>query len=415
MNTVCIDEGIFEALFEHNPVQTIAVDCDGRVIAVNKAKKESGDRLPEIGDVMYRDYAAGHNIDMHRELMQCISDGQAREFSDCIYDGKILWISIAPFSGGAVIVSEDLTHSKKMADTLAENEERLRAITDAAQDAIIMIDHEGNISFWNPAAERILGFTQEEAMGKSLHHFIAPEEFHERFYRAFMRFQERGEGAAIGKTIDLQARCKDDRIIDVQLSLSSINIDDRWHAVGILRDVTEQKAAEKAFQESEERFRRLSIIDPLTGLFNRWHFMFELKREIANAERYGQSVSAIMFDVDNFKSFNDVHGHEAGDAVPKIIGDVVQNSIRKNDIPCRIGGEEFFIILPMTTKDVARTIAFRISSILKSTDLQFDHDHITISSGVAQYTINEDVDAFVRRIDHLMMNAKKEGKDRIHF
>jgi diguanylate cyclase (GGDEF)-like protein/PAS domain S-box-containing protein len=415
MYKACKDQDIFEALFEHNPVQTIAVDRDGRVIAINKAKRDSGDRLPKIGDVMYRDYAAGHNIDMHHELMQCICDREAKEFSECIYDGKTLWISIAPFSGGAVIVSEDLTQSKKMADALKENQERLQAITDAAQDAIIMIDHKGNISFWNPAAERILGFSREEAIGRSLHHFIAPEEFHERYKKAFTRFQERGEGFAIGKTIDLQARCKDARIIDVQLSLSSINIEGNWHAVGILRDVTVQKVAERSLQESEERFRMLSITDPLTGLYNRWHFIFELKREIANTERYGQPVSAIMFDVDDFKLFNDAHGHEAGDKVLKIIGEIVQKSTRKNDIPCRIGGEEFFIILPMTTLEVARNIAFRISTVLKDADLNFDHSGITISSGVTQYDINEDIDAFVRRTDHLMMSAKKEGKDRIHL
>lgn len=415
MYDACIDQELFEALFEHNPVQTIAVDRQGKIIAVNKAKRESGDRMPEIGDVMYRDYAAGHDIDMHRELMQCISDREAKEFSDCVYDGKILWISIAPFSGGAVIVSEDLTQSKKMANALKENEERLQAITDAAQDAIIMIDNKGSVSFWNPAAERILGFSQQEAIGNHLHNLIAPKEFHERYQRAFARFQDRGEGAAIGKTIDLKAQCKDERTIDVQLSLSSISIEGHWHAVGILRDVTVQKIAERSLQESEERFRRLSITDPLTGLYNRWHFIFELKREIANTDRYGQPVSAIMFDVDDFKLFNDAHGHETGDKVLKIIGEIVQKSIRKNDIPCRIGGEEFFIILPMTTLEVARTIAFRISTVLKDVDLNFGHSGITISSGVAQYDINEDIDAFVRRTDHLMMSAKRDGKDRIHL
>ncbi|PKN37886.1 MAG: hypothetical protein CVU62_09205 [Deltaproteobacteria bacterium HGW-Deltaproteobacteria-2] len=143
----------------------------------------------------------------------------------------------------------------KMAEEkLRESEERISAITNSAHDAITMMDNNGNISYWNPSAERILGYTQEEAIGKNLHELIAPERFHPAHLAAFPEFQQTGQGNAIGKTLELAARRKDGCEIDVALSLSAVNIKGEWHAVGIIHDITERKQAEDALRKSEERY-----------------------------------------------------------------------------------------------------------------------------------------------------------------
>ncbi len=101
------------ALFQHNPIQTIVVDREGRVIKTNMAKRKSGDRVPRIGNVMYKDYAGRHEIDMHSELMKCIRNGRTKMFPELKYDDKFLNISIASFPRGAIITSHDITEQKQ--------------------------------------------------------------------------------------------------------------------------------------------------------------------------------------------------------------------------------------------------------------------------------------------------------------
>jgi len=143
-------------------------------------------------------------------------------------------------------------------EALRESEERIRAITNSAQDAITMMDNNGNISYWNPAAEYILGYTNAEAIGRNLHELLAPERFLPAQFAAFPEFQKTGRGNAIGKTLELAARRKDGREIDVALSLSVVKIEEAWHAVGIMQDITARKRAEEALRESEERYRFLA-------------------------------------------------------------------------------------------------------------------------------------------------------------
>jgi len=101
------------ALFQHNPIQIIVVDREGKVIKINTAKRKSGDRVPNIGDVMYKDYAGKHEIDMHSELMKCIRSGRTKMFPELKYDDKFLNISIASFPKGAIITSQDITEQKQ--------------------------------------------------------------------------------------------------------------------------------------------------------------------------------------------------------------------------------------------------------------------------------------------------------------
>ena len=101
------------ALFQHNPVQTVVVDQEGKVVKINMAKRKSGDRVPNIGDVMYKDYAGRHEIDMHSELMECIRSGKTKTFPELKYGYKFLNISIAPFPQGAIIASQDITGQKR--------------------------------------------------------------------------------------------------------------------------------------------------------------------------------------------------------------------------------------------------------------------------------------------------------------
>jgi hypothetical protein len=102
------------ALFQYSPATTVVVDNNGKVVKSNAAKRKSSDRLPNIGDIMYKDYASHHAIDMHSELIKCIKTGQIKSFSEMQYQDKILSITLAPFPQGAIITSEDITNRVRM-------------------------------------------------------------------------------------------------------------------------------------------------------------------------------------------------------------------------------------------------------------------------------------------------------------
>jgi len=121
------------ALFEHNPIQTIAIDNSGKVANFNMVKKTSGDRLPNIGDVMYKDYAGKHEINMHAELMECIKSKKLKRFPEMQYDGKFLDITLAPFPQGAIITSYEVTKRKKAEERIIHLNAVLHAIRNVNQ------------------------------------------------------------------------------------------------------------------------------------------------------------------------------------------------------------------------------------------------------------------------------------------
>ncbi|QOX78774.1 PAS domain S-box protein [Trichlorobacter lovleyi] len=144
-------------------------------------------------------------------------------------------------------MAQQLTEREQV---IRESEARLRSITDSAQDAILMMDAQGAITFWNPAAEQILGYHADEALGKDLHAFLAPSRYMQAYHDALPGFVRSGEGTVIGKTIELAARRKDGQEIMVSLALSSVLLHGAWHAVGILRDITEIKHYQEELLEA---------------------------------------------------------------------------------------------------------------------------------------------------------------------
>ena len=114
------------ALFEYNPIETIAVDNEGRITMFNQVNRNSGDRIPKIGDKMYKDYAGRHEIDMYTELLECIRTNKSKEFPERKYGDRFISINIAPFPHGAVITSQDITECKEAAESLKASRSELQ-------------------------------------------------------------------------------------------------------------------------------------------------------------------------------------------------------------------------------------------------------------------------------------------------
>lgn len=186
----------------------------------------------------------------------------------------------------------------------------------------------------------------------------------------------------------------------------------------------------------EARLRDLVIRDALTVLYNRRYFFYRLNSEIQRAKRYGRTFSLLIMDVDDFKKFNDRHGHLAGDALLRALAEVIASNIRRSDekpsyevdIACRYGGEEFAVILPeaaavggaaagerlrasIETRG-ATAVAERLRREIEKTDI--DGIKATISIGVSSYPEHGvDVDGLIKAADDALYVAKRKGKNRV--
>jgi len=148
-----------------------------------------------------------------------------------------------------IAIARDVTERVRAEKALWESNKRFLEMTDSVHDAFIMIDHEDNISYWNKAAERMFGYTKEEVVGKELHKTLVPKRFYENYLKGFKKFQETGQGFAIGKTLELDAVRKNGTKFPVELSLSASKIKGRWNSTGVIRDITERREAQEKLAE----------------------------------------------------------------------------------------------------------------------------------------------------------------------
>lgn len=163
--------------------------------------------------------------------------------------------------------------------------------------------------------------------------------------------------------------------------------------------------------------KKLAIIDPLTGLYNRRYFEAFMEKQLAIAGRNEQAVGLIILDIDNFKDFNDTYGHGAGDMALRGISHAIGKNIRSSDIGVRYGGEEFTIALPNTDKTTAFEVAERIRTAIEAIPFTMGpggRAAITASFGIATYSMDADnLSALIAKADDALYNAKKAGKNKI--
>jgi diguanylate cyclase (GGDEF)-like protein len=181
---------------------------------------------------------------------------------------------------------------------------------------------------------------------------------------------------------------------------------------------SERKQAEEVLRESERRYRELSIVDDLTQLYNSRHFYSQLKSEIDRANRYEQPLTLLLLDLDDFKQFNDAYGHIEGDQVLLRLGQVIKRCLRQTDSGYRYGGEEFTILLPMTTSADSIVTAERIRTEFERetfSPVSSQDVHVTLSIGLTQFKLKEEMKVFVQRADEFMYQAKRGGKNRVCF
>ncbi len=197
--------------------------------------------------------------------------GSTREIADGI-TGKVFEATGRPLMDedgriiGTVMVSRDITERNLSEQALRESEERFRAITTTAANAIILMNDGGRISYWNPAAERMFGYSSAEVMGQALHSLIAPSHYHEAIDKGLETFRATGKGPFVESTIELTAVRKDGSHFPVELATSVIDLKKKWHAMGIIRDISERKLAAAEHERMEAQLRQAQKMEAIGTL-----------------------------------------------------------------------------------------------------------------------------------------------------
>ena len=187
-------------------------------------------------------------------------------------------------------------------------------------------------------------------------------------------------------------------------------------------------AREDGLRLANAELERLSITDPLTGLFNRRYFRYRLEQELERSRRHGAPVALMLLDLDHFKRVNDLYGHGAGDVALRALADLLGRELRRVDVCARWGGEEFAVLLPDTDQRGAAVVAERVLRAVR-THLRFsappvhgparrlEHFRVTASAGVAVHASagTADADALLAAADAALYGAKSEGRDRACF
>ncbi|MBN2547901.1 MAG: GGDEF domain-containing protein [Anaerolineales bacterium] len=185
----------------------------------------------------------------------------------------------------------------------------------------------------------------------------------------------------------------------------------------VLRQTNERLQAEIAEKEAlQATLREQAIRDPLTGLFNRRYLQETLERELLRAGREGYTIGIILMDIDHFKKLNDTYGHSAGDLVLEALGQMLRSQTRGGDIPCRYGGEEFLVIMPGATLEVAARRAEALRLVFQELQVEYMNQSIsaTLSLGVSAFPTHGRSEAeLLSKADKALYAAKNSGRNQV--
>ncbi|MEA3454060.1 MAG: PAS domain S-box protein [Candidatus Caldatribacteriota bacterium] len=405
---------MFTNLFNSNPEAVLYHDKEGRILNINPRFTELFGYTPEemIGKKIDEGIIYPANrIKEGKILTQKAFNG----FSDYETirrkkDGTLVpvIISTAPViidkkPQGTIALYKNITERKKAEETLQKSQQEFAGVFRSNPEALIYVDEKGDILNINSRFTELFGYTLGEIKGKNIDSGVIHPP------------NKLGEGERLTKkslegylNFETIRKKKDGTLFPVAISISNIVINGKLKGgIGTYIDITERK-------KMEQELERLAHYDVLTGCYSRGHGLALLEQQIKIANRKKMPVTLFYLDIDRFKYINDTFGHQEGDKVLKEAVKFFKLTLRKVDIICRLGGDEFLLILSDTSPEKAPQIRKRINKNLKKLNQKLAKSYkINFSIGLSHYNpFNPlSIEELIKIADENMYEEKKKKKE----
>ncbi len=406
---------LLHGIVESSPHGIFSVDRESRYTSFNKAHANAMKAMYgkdiRLGESLYDFQTVEKDRALARSIIGRAMEGEritGESFSGSRNRSRIyLEHSLNPIHdehGGVIgvsVFSQDITARKHVEMALRQSESRFQKLLSLVPDMISIQDTEMNIVYSNwsgfaavPEEKRILGT---------------------KCYRTYRGYDSvcrdcHAISVLYTKTVHEEERALSDgrwatlRVAPILDDENNVAFFVEW-----IRDITERKQVEK-------KLERLAAVDDLTGLWNRRYFIHALENEIERVKRYGQCFTILTMDIDHFKLVNDTHGHAAGDAVLQHMAAILKDGLRQTDMPGRVGGEEFSILLPNTGLEDAASLAERLRMTIEKTPAVYADKalYVTVSIGLADYHRDSvSLDELVLQADKALYKAKESGRNQV--
>jgi len=393
---------LLELFIEDNLVKVVAIaDSDPSAPGIKLAK--------ENGIATYNDAV--------KALQAC------KHYPDCIvynlsHDDSIAQEAFKVFGDKRVssglevqLFWQMITNLKQTKGDLEKSQNQLQAIIRNVMDGIITINETGEIEGFNPAAEEIFGFSQQESVGQNLK-MLMPEPDRSAHDGHIRQYLQTGKARILGvRGREVVAVRKNGEKFPMEMSASEMVLGGHRYFIGIVRDITERKRA-------EEKIAHLAHYDYLTDLPNRALLLDVLNHSIALARRNKHKAAILFLDLDGFKKVNDTLGHDAGDLLLRGVSDRLKQTIRDSDTVARVGGDEFILVLDNIESDSNASLVANkiIVALAKPFEIDGQKCRVGGSIGISMYPDNADnPEKLVKQADAAMYLAKQSGKNTHRF
>ena len=299
----------------------------------------------------------------------------------------------------------DMTHQSEIEAQLRASEQNFRRLFDSLQDVYYRTNAQGVVQHVGPGVRRVLGYEPHEIEGRTAESYYPQSSDRDAFKAAIL---------ADGEVSDFPGQMvrRDGQVIDISISSHALydHAGNFAGVEGIYRDVTQRKNLERELQ-------RLATTDMLTGIANRRAFLETAESAYAHSCHSGEPLTLLMLDLDHFKAINDRYGHLEGDRALVAFAQAVKSQLRASDAVGRLGGEEFGVLLPLTTLAEGLEAAHRILQSVRALQLNDDTGQayrITTSLGVGAFRQNDrSLRDMLDRADQALYLAKHRGRDQI--
>ena len=417
-------EARYRGLLEAAPDAMVVVNVAGQIVLLNvRAEKQFGYSRDElvgqrVKNIIPEGFAERLIADGTRSAAEALAQqiGTGIELLGRRKDGSEFPIEImlSPLeSAEGVLVTaaiRDISVRQAAEKHLAQMEARYRGLLEAAPDAMVVVNQDGEIVLLNVQAEKQFGYRRDELVGQKVKNII-PEGFAERLIADALRSAEDALAQQIGTGIELNGRRKDGSKFPIEIMLSPLESAEGVLVTAAIRNITTRKKAEALMIHSSKH-------DFLTGLPNRMLLSDRINQAIRMAIRHKRKVAVLFLDLDGFKHINDSLGHPTGDKLLQSVGKRLVDCVRSSDTVSRQGGDEFVVLISEEEdSEDASTIAKRMLRAVAEAHFIDQHDlHVTCSVGISLYPEDGlNAETLIKNADTAMYQAKENGRQTYQY